>query len=600
MSTTKPSTPLTELDFDTIKNDLKTFLLSQSQFKDADYDGSNMSVLLDVLSYNTYINNFYTNMAISEMFLDSAQIRGSVISHAKELNYLPHSIKSSSATIDVDINAIDSPPFVVIPKYTSFTSTIGTKQFNFVNLETSTVMPDSNGKYIFNGLRVVEGKIVTESNLVSAGFTKFLISNKDADISTLTVFVRETTDPSSSRVEYIKKDSLFGVKANDKVFFIQPFDENTYEVTFGVGIFGFQPLVGNVIEFVYLVSKGADANGVSSLAVQSSIGGYSASVSVTSVSAGGTERESIESIKFNAPKSIQIQDRAVTENDYEILLENNFPEIQSVSVYGGEKKTPPQYGRSIVVVDVKNSDGVSENNKVKYQKFLKNRCPLSIEPVIESPGFVYVDVITSVSFDDTKTTKTPSDIKNDVAVAIKNYSNIELNNFKTTLRYSKLLNAIDNADVSILSNTTEIKAIIDLSPKLNIINYFSFSFNQPLSLEKALWNSASLSKYKSAIASSSFVYGGNLAHMLDDGEGNIHIFQSSGAVVTILKKNVGTVDYTTGEIIIQDFIISEYTPPAIKIYARTRDNNIQSPQGRIIRIRDNVDVVIDIVGVAGK
>ena len=598
-------TTITELDFFEIKDQLKAFMKGQSKFLDYDFEGSNMSVLLDILSYNTFQNNFYTNMAFSEMFLDSAQLRDSVISHAKELNYLPKSIQSSKATLFIDFVNVSEvtgegnllPSYLKIPKFTKFTGRKSGEAFNFITLEDYTVFPDSQDKYCLTGIEVFEGKLVQEEYTVTSDDKqKFVLSNENVDTSTIEVHVRENTNVSAKKEEFIKKDGIFGVQKADKVYYIKPTKGNRFEIEFGRDVFGEQPLAGSVIEVSYLVSKGAESNGIQAFSGSSiSFDGNSYDISITTVSkaTGGSAEESTESIRRFAPKSIQIQDRAITESDYEILLKNQFPQIQTVAVYGGEELDPPRFGRVIVSVDVNNAEGSSENDKIAFANYLKERSPLSIEPIVVSPEFMHVNVESTIYLNVDKTEKSPNAVRSDIITSILNYSNTSLNEFAKTMRYSRLLSAIDGADTNIISNDTKVRAVIELEPSKTASNY-TINFKNEL-VKDSLTTTNSL-EYTPALYSSVFTHDDDQGFIQDNGNGILRIVKTAtdGSFI-VLHQNVGTIDYTTGKINIVNLAVPSYTGSALKFFANVKSSDIKAPKERIISIRSS-DVDITVIG----
>lgn len=591
----------TKLDFNDIKASLKTYLKGQDRFKDYDFDGANFSVLLDILAYNTYQNNIYTNLAFSEMFLDSAQLRDSVISHAKELNYLPSSRASSQVKLDVTLTVTGNPSTVEIPRGTKFKAICGSETFMFVSDESVTIIPTSTGVYKYTGLTVYEGEVLTEMFVVNGNEPQpYIISNKNVDTNSIRVRVRDNTE-ATSNTEFVRATSLFGVQNNDNVFYLEPHADERYQVAFGRNVFGKEPVNGNVVEIEYRITSGEAANGTKRFSALSTISGYVPSVVLNSESLGGSEggaeRETIDSIKYYAPKSIQIQDRVVSESDYEILLKNNFSEIQSVSVYGGETVTPPQYGRVIIAVDVKNSDGVSENAKARYADFLKARSPLAIEPVVVSPEFMYVSVDTVVTYNKNRTAKTASDINTLVKAAIANYSSVNLADFGKSVRFSKLSSAIDGVDDSVISNDTNIRAVIEINPVLNMFNNLAFSFGNALIVDHPLALGEDITIHKPAIKSSSFYYAGTPAFLQDDGNGALQVLSNTVDGFVYLNKNIGTVNYTNGEVRIKSLNISGYDGSAIKIYAATKVKDIIGPKQRIVSIRPE-DVTITVNGIS--
>jgi hypothetical protein len=587
--------PITELDFLQIKENLKTYLKGQDRFKDYNFEGSNMNVLLDVLAYNTFQNGFYTNMALNEMFLDTAQLRGSAISHAKVLNYTPRSRVSSVAKIRIRLTVSNNPNFVTVPAFTRFTAQCGNRSFSFYNNESITIIPQ-NGVYIADNVDVYEGRYVTEFfNVSSSTPSRVLISNANVDISSIRVYIRETAG-SATETEFVRSTTVFGSDPMSKVFYIQAADEDKYEVLFGADEFGMAPKTGNVIRVLYRVSSGDEANGINSITAAENISGYPTQVTLLATSAGGAEKETVDSIKFFAPRAFQIQDRAITESDYEILLKSNFPEIQAVSVYGGEELNPPRYGRVVVAIDTLNSTGISENNKAKYATFLRERSPIGIEPIIISPQFMYLNIATTVYFNTKTTDISEASIRQKVLDAILAFGSNTLNDFRTTFRPSNLATAIDNADPNILSNDLNVRPIIPLNPQLNIATRYDVTFNNPLLSDNKLETGEIVSTYDPSVKSSNFTFNGSSAFIIDDGSGNLQIVKTSGTTFAYLSRNIGTVDYDTGRVIIGGLTVSEYLGSELKLIGRTRLATIVPPKDRILTIRPE-DVTISILGV---
>ena len=587
-------TIITELDFNQIKAQLKTFLQGQTSFADYDYDGSNMSVILDVLSYNTFMNNFYSNIALGEMFLDSAQLRSSVVSHAKELNYLPRSYKAPRAKVTLTFSPNDTPNFITIPKYTKFTSSIDGITYTFTTDKVHTITND-DGTYSVSDVYLYEGRIEKEYFNVTAD-KKYVITNKKVDTDSIFVNVYASSAADAEVTPYINKPNLFGVGATDKVFYLQPAEEYAYELTFGNNAFGREPVIGEVVEVTYRITNGEKGNGARSFTASGTVQGYTPIATLQNASIGGAEEESIESIKYYAPKSIQVQDRAVTESDYINLLKSQFSEIQSVSVYGGEEENPPKYGKVIVAVDTQDSDGVSESAKEVYRKFLKERSPLSIDPIVVSPGFLYVGIESDVYYDTRRSAESPSSIESIVRSNLLTYSNTYLNDFRKNARQSRISRAIDDSDPAIVSNNTRFKMIIDFVPSIGLNSTTVAGFKNPLLVDQPLTNGQELEMQTPAVKTSSFTYNNSLAWIQDNGLGELQIIRETGSGFTIVNSNIGTVNYTTGTVIIRDLNVSDFTGSAIKIYAIPETQDILGPKDRIISIRD-VDVNIT-VGVA--
>jgi hypothetical protein len=599
------SIDLVSLDFTTLKNSLKTYLKGQAVFQDFDFEGSNINVLLDLLTYNTQLNAFYLNMVASEMFLDSAQLRDSIVSHCKELNYLPRSFRSAEASVNLRItSSSSSTQSVSIPKGTSFSAKVGSNNFTFTTAESLII---SNGTsnatasvFVANSVSIFEGTYITDTFVTDYANTsqRFVLGTPTVDTNSLTVTIIENSGANS--LNYVTATSLFGVNSSSQVFFIQGAEDSKYEIVFGDNTFGRRPADNSVVVAEYRISSGELPNGAAKFTADGSIDGH-ANVVVTTVvnsdgslasASGGSINETISSIKFNAPRYFASQERAITPEDYETLLQSNFPEIQAISVYGGEDHDPPQYGKVFISVDIANADGVPDSKKSVYSSFISSRTALSIDPVFINPEFMYVKIDSSVDYNVRLTSKTSGDIQSLVAQKISNYNTNSLEDFKATLRYSKLVEAIDSADTSIVGNQTDIRAIVKYSPTLNTNTRFTISFNLPMTntLPPATVEH-SVSSLRS-LTSSTFTFDDAVCIFEDDAQGNVFVSTLSGSTLTRLK-NVGSVDYDTGLVTIGDIIISDYSGNGIKFYAIPRDKNIYSSKNVILKINDE-DVTITV------
>lgn len=583
--------PVTDLDFIQIKDGLKEYLKGQDRFADFDFEGSNLNVLLDILSYNTFQNNFYTNMAISEMFLDSAQLRGSIVSHAKELNYIPRSRASARAVVDVTLNVNNNPAFVIIPEKTKFNAVCNNVRYSFFNEQAATIIP-VNGVYSFQNLNIFEGSYITEFYEVTSS-DRYVISNENIDLNSIRVRVREN----DFTEEYIYSEDLFGLATDSKTFFIQPYLDEKYEIFFGRDIFGIEPKAGSVIEVEYRITAGEDANGITNFSIAEPVQGYESNVILRFPSRGGAEKEDIKSIKYFAPKAIQIQQRAVTASDYEILLRERFPEISAISVFGGEEATPPQYGRVIVAVDVPSVDGLSTTNREKYRIFLKERSSLTIDPVIVQPEFMYFDISTNVKYNTKTTNLAVSDIIAKVKQAVLDYSNENLGDFKKTLRFSKLVASIDDSDENIISNELSVRPIIEIKPGINAIQNFVLKFRNSLFIQRntALLGQNNIDQIPVGVISSPFSFNNLTCFLRDNGLGVLEVLTKTNTGIVVIKRNAGTVDYQTGEVQIRQFTVNEYSGNAIKIFATTINKDIVGPRQKIIKIRQE-DIKIQVAG----
>lgn len=581
---------LVDLDFNVLKNSFKDYLASQARFKDYNFEGSNISVLLDVLAYNTYLNSFYMNMVASEMFLDTAQLRDSVISHAKELNYLPRSFRSAYANVNIAITPATSQDSVTIPSKTSFTARLGTETYNFVTKESIAITTSSNGVFYANNVLLYEGGYVTDTFVKNGAVDnqRYVLTNPNIDTGSIEMTVTENSG--ADVYEYVQAFSVYGLSSNSNIFFVQAAENDQYEIVFGDNTSGRLPLDGAVIEVTYRSCNGELPNGADNFINNSSIDGHSdISITLNKEAINGSISETVDSIKYNAPRSFQSQERAVTESDYKTLLLREFPEIQAISVYGGEKENPPQYGKVFVVVDITDSEGVPDANKTIYKSYLEDKVPLGITVEILNPDFLYIGVETEVKYDYNSTTLSSEEIKTIVTEGIISYNNTYLNDFKANFRYSNFVSYIDSLAPSIINNDTTATPYFLLNPVLSVDNDYVFSLNTELLITTPTSKTHDLITDR-GIYSTSFIYEGQKCQLEDDGLGNMRIVRvTSTSHIEVIR--VGTVDYSLGNIIINNLNISSYTGRGIKLYARPKSLDFQSTQKYILTIdTDSINI----------
>lgn len=584
---------LSNLDFDTLKNTFKAYLKSQDRFNDYDFDGSNMSVLLDIMSYNTYHNSFYLNMVGNEMFLDSAQLRDSVVSHAKELNYTPRSFKSAQANVSIIGSSNNPGDFtkrsIVIPKGSTFTSQFLNRNYSFSVAENIVINRDSNpisGVVSFTGndITLYEGYYLTDTYTYSyTSVPRLLISNRNVDISSISITVIE--DGGATNLVYNRVTSLFDLDSNSQVFFVQGAENDGYEVMFGDGVTGRRPKNNSVIVIEYRISNGELPNGCNEFKSDSSFDGISnISIITNSAAAGGSVSESIDSIRFNAPRHFTTQERAITTEDYETLLRLNFPEINAVTAYGGEDLTPPQFGKVFVAVDLNEVDGLPDIKKTQYFNFLKPRSPVSIEPVFVNPEYTYLGITSRVRYNVNVTRLTESDIRTIVSSAILDYSKSDLNNFNRTFRYSKLVRTIDNSQLSIVSNETDVTVIKSINPDIGVFRTFDVNFQIPLDIKYS-----NESPY--SVESSIVIYSGQRSIIKDDGLGNLNIVSYVGNQILT---TVGTINYETGLLQFSNLKLDNYLGGVIKLFALPKDKDISTINNVILNILENdISITVD-------
>ena len=580
--------PVQNLDFFETKSALKTYLSNQNRFADYDFEGSNMNVLLDLLAYNTFYNNYYYNMAISEMFLDSAQERNSLVSHAKELNYMPRSRRSAKATVTFNITATQSGNFFVIPKDTKVNGKCGNTTFTFIADKAYTAVsnevatnPLGPRVYTATGVEVYQGRLMTETLDIS----DTTLSNEMIDSSSLYVEVNNE--------EYVYKTDIFGITATDKVFYLQPEEDNKYSIQFGQDKFGKQPTAGDTITAKYRITSGPDANGVTSMTSNGIAGAGGVNVTVTIPSAGGLLTETSESIRMFAPKALQVQERAVTKRDYEILLRNRFPNIEAISVYGGDEVDPPQFGKVIISVDVTGGEGAADFEIASFTDYLKDKTPLTIEPVFVPAKFLFIDTVVDVVFDPNITTKSASQIRSEITNAITSYSTSNLADFNKTLRQSRLAATLDAVDNSIISSSIFASPIIQYVPVLSIVTNPAFSYETALVQPYAYDATTGLSGFTPAVRTTKLTIEGTLCTLQDDGAGKMMAVTASTASVSVFKRSIGTINYSTGAIKLSNLVVDSYEGSAIKFIANSVAKDVKAPKDRIITIRGE-DITVNV------
>lgn len=479
---------ITELDFLSIRNNLKAYLQSQSEFTDYDFEGSGMAVLLDILAYNTHYMAFYLNMVGNEMFLDTAQIRASVLSHAKMIGYIPGSKQGAIAKINVKAtpsnNEDQNITSVTLDKYTRLLATdIDGINYPFVTLYSNTATK-VNGTFDFANVSIKQGEVVTLQYVMDAFNTsrRFEIPSANVDTSTIAIRVQESSSNTFTTV-YNLADDITEVTSTSPVYFIEENENQNYSFYFGDDVIGKRPKNGNIVIATYLDNVGTEANNISKFVFVDPVGSlFADNVRATTVSTsyGGVDKETVDQMRFRAPYFYTTQNRAVTKNDYETLILKDFPDIQSVSVWGGEENDPVVYGK--IYISLKPSGNfvftVLEKENIKTE--LQKRNIFTITPEIVDPDYAYITVIGKVYYDSTKTTRTANEILQLVKAAISDYSTQELNEFGSVFRKSKLQFYMENADQSITGSDIDIYMQKRVEVTLNQTKNYTLSFNTPL------------------------------------------------------------------------------------------------------------------------
>lgn len=595
---------LINLDQGLLKESFKDYLRTQDVFKDYVDDDSNFGVLLDILAYNTWLNGFFLNMVASEAFLDSAQLRSSIVSRAKELNYTPRSSRSARAKVNLVVEQSDSG-VLIIPKGTTFSSVVGTKTFTFSTNETKTyftALNQTSNTYIFttDDIDIYEGVYVRDSFIMN--YTdedqRFVLSNKGIDTSSLVVNILE--DNGSTVIPYTLATSLLGLKAESKRYFLQAANqtsenEDFYEIVFGNDIIGRKPKNGATIVIDYRVTNKTAPNGANRFIIDKDItGDNSGRITVTTVASAidGADAETLKSIQFNAPRHFQTQERAVTASDYEQVLMKQFPEINAISVYGGEEVNPPKYGRVFIAIDISDIDGLPDSKKQEYYTFLRPRISLPVEPVFVEPTYLYWRPKTYIQYNINETSITPREVETLIMNTLVNYNDTYLDNFKKVLRYSKLVKLIDDSHSSIVSNQTDIEVYKKITPVVKSNQNIIISLGIKLKKNVPYNTDNHPDTDENTIYSSSFNYRGDKAILEDDGRGVIRIVKSVGGNHVKIK-DVGTVDYDTGVIRLNNFYVDGYTDGFIKVFAVPVSKDIEPAKSDIFTLEvDSVQLTI--------
>ena len=589
---------VTELDFDEIKSNLKTYLKGQNQFKDYDFEGSGMNILLDTLAYNTHYMAFNANMVANEMFLDSASLRSSIVSHAKTLGYETTSSRAPIATINVSLST--TAPTKTMPAGTAFTSTVDGTSYQFVTISDITASNSTGTSVPFDNVTVYEGTYVISKYVVDTSDIdqRFILTDPRSDTSTLTVKV-QTSETDTTTTTYTKATDITQLSTTSTVYYLQEVETGRYEVYFGDGIVSQALSDGNIVQLQYVVTNKGESNGASSFSSPASIDGVS-SISVTTVSSatGGAEPESLQSIKLNAPLDYSSQGRAVTTKDYEVYVKRLFPTTKSVSVWGGEDGSydtstgvseTPEFGK--VFISIKSTTGVDLTSvqKTNLESALAPYKVASITPVVVDAETTSLILGITIMYDTSSTTYTGAQIESLVATTISNYSNNELETFNSPFRHSKVLGLIDNTDSSILNSVATVTMGKLFSPTLSSSTSYNLNFNNKFYNPTSGYNAAG----GGVIASTGFYLNGVTTTEYffdDDGVGNLRLYYLVSGVRTYINNTAGTVDYEKGKITINSIVITgvglvdNQSSSQVRITALPNSNDITPVRNQILEI----------------
>ena len=589
---------ISELDFDGIKNNLKTFLRAQSEFTDYDFEGSGMNILLDTLAYNTHYQAFNANMLANEMFLDSASLRSSVVSHAKTLGYETGSVRAPVATVNITLGNVSNSTRT-LSTGTVFTTTVGGDDYQFVTIEDVT-RTKSGTDIIFNDVLIYEGTFVTQRYTADSSDAdqRFLINDNRCDTSTLIVSVQNSASD-TTLTTFTKATDITQLTDSSNVYFMQEVESGKYEVYFGDGVVSNNISDGNIVILKFVATNIDEANGANIFANSGAIDGET-SITVTTVgeALGGTQRESISSIKLNAPLDYASQGRCVTANDYTVFARKLFPQTRSVNVFGGEDGSFDSslgvvsnqvFGKVFISIRSTTGNNLTITQKDNLVRSLQKFNVASITPVIIDPEVTDIIMETVFQFNSSKTTKTRETLVTEVTDVITNYSDNTLNDFNKMFRYSELSGLIDSVDSSILNNGSKIYLSKKVTPTINTTQSHDINYNNPF-FHPHSGHSGSLG---GVVASTGFKVSGNTTNIMffdDDGKGILRRFYLVGTSRTYVDNNAGTVDYTNGIIkvnsinIIQVEEVDGVTSSSIRFVVVPDSKDIKAVRNQLLNI----------------
>ena len=592
---------VTELDFDEIRNNFVQYLESQSQFSDYDFRGSGLSTLIDILAYNTFYNAFNANLQANELYLDTAQVRNNVVSHAKSLGYVPRSVNSAFASINVTVNApSNSPTSLTMNRGTAFTSKIGNKTYSFVNLEAQTITPVA-GVYTFANVQINQGSIRTFEYTVDDTDTRqrYEIPADNVDTATIIVKVRPTTSSSDVAV-YTRVNNVVDVDGQSQVYFLQEGLDGRYQIYFGDNIFGNKLDAGNVVTIEYLVTDGKDANGASLFSLEGNIqGNTDVTITVTDRSGGGADREDIDSIKFNAPLSFLSQNRVVTADDYSTIIKNNYADAETVAVWGGEENEPPEYGKVYVSIKPKSAETLTDTQKqFIIDNILKTKNLVSITPELIDPSYTYISLQVFFKYDPNLTSLTAGELQQKVIQIVSDYNDNQLKKFDGVFRQSQLLSRIDNSDPSILNSTARVFMQKRFVPTVGTPTKYELEFSSPLYTTQST---------EEVINSSAFTLNG-FTHFIEDinptgvERHRLQIYRVVNNQKIVSVVDAGFIIPDEGKFILESFNPESFVGDYMTITASPNSNDIAPKRNQLLQIDMNqvtVEPQVDTIATGG-
>ena len=566
------------IDFDDILSDFRRYLSYQDEFTNYDLYGSAMSVLMNVLAYNTHYNSVYDNMALNESFLDSAVKRSSVVSHAALIGYTPRSIRAPEAVVTVKVinTATDAPDALTLQKWTPFTTQVDGTTYRFYNNSSKSVARDGT-QYVFTDVTIKEGTYVSETYVYQGkAFEAFTLQNQDVDTTTIRVTVRENELSSVSEV-YDLADNILNLDDTSKVYFLKQNPDGLYQIQFGTGMLGHALDVGNVITVEYLVTHGDVCNSAKVFNFGGTLpNGSTVYVTTTQPAVGGAQAEDTESVRLIAPRAYATQNRAVTAEDYETIVKQYWAGARSVKAWGGQDELPPQYGKVFVSIIPKEGVTLKESEK-KYilENILNPRKGLTTTVEIVDADYLRIALNCTVYFNDNETTLSETDVETAVTETITAYNENNLGDFNSVLRYSQLTTEIDDTDPSITNNITRITLIATLNPQLDVQNSYTLRINNPI--------------YQNVSASECVISSGfyctdapNQVCYIDDDPvtETLRLFYKNTANEKVVIRSVGSVDYAEGLLTIDDINITALAENELNFTINPASNDVATSRSQ--------------------
>ena len=577
-----PFTKFTNLDFDQIRAQIKDYLRANSNFTDFDFEGSNFSVLIDTLAYNTYITAFNSNMIVNESFLDSATLRENVVSLARNIGYVPRSRSAAKANVSFSVTTSSDTPTLTLEAGLVCVGT--TNESNYVfSIPESVTTTVSSGTASFTGIDIYQGTFLKNVFTVDGSLDqRFILNNSFIDTSTIVVKVKGISDSGEGR-EYSRSDNILNIDSTSEIYLLQEVQDEKYEILFGDGYFGKKLEDGAVVTVSYIITDGKDGNGASNFAfsgrVVDSLNNVvipTNTISITTVSnaANGGDIESVESIKYFAPRIYSSQYRAVTARDYEAIIQSIYPNTESVSVVGGEELDPPQFGNVIISIKPKNGDYVSDFDKQTILTKLKNYSLSGINQQIIDLKVLYVEVDSAVYYNPSQVSNV-NGLKTSVTSTLNTFATSNINKFGGRFKYSKLCQTIDNVDNAITSNITRVIIRRNLKALINQSAQYELCFGNAFHYDKEGYNIKSTG-FTLAGRTGTFYFTDVPDATGDKGVMSIVKESTTGGAYIVEVKSAGTVDYTKGEIILNTLNITSTTAAnnIIEIQAYPESNDV--------------------------